>query len=68
MTAAPEGHNSGVSGERLRSIIKRIEKLEENKSFYWPSASAQPAPPSSAAHTKAAIVARPISIFVGCAS
>ena len=27
----PIGHNSGVSGERLRSIIKRIEKLEDDK-------------------------------------
>jgi uncharacterized protein (UPF0335 family) len=27
-----EGHNSGgVSGERLRSFIQRIEKLEEDK-------------------------------------
>ena len=25
------GHNSGVSGERLRSFIQRIEKLEEDK-------------------------------------
>jgi uncharacterized protein (UPF0335 family) len=25
------GDNSGLSGERLRSIIKRIEKLEEDK-------------------------------------
>ena len=25
------GHNSGVSGERLRSFIQRIERLEEDK-------------------------------------
>jgi uncharacterized protein (UPF0335 family) len=30
-TAGGAGHNSGVSGDRLRSIIKRIEKLEEDK-------------------------------------
>ena len=28
---AESGHNSGVSGERLRSFVKRIEKLEEDK-------------------------------------
>ena len=28
---AENGHNSGVSGDRLRTIIKRIEKLEEDK-------------------------------------
>lgn len=26
-----QGHNSGVSSERLRSFVKRIEKLEEDK-------------------------------------
>jgi len=26
-----EGHNSGVAGERLRSFIQRIERLEEEK-------------------------------------
>lgn len=26
-----EGHNSGISSERLRSFVKRIEKLEEDK-------------------------------------
>lgn len=35
MTDEPEnnvGHNSGVSADRLRSFVKRIEKLEEDKS------------------------------------
>jgi uncharacterized protein (UPF0335 family) len=26
-----EGHNSGISSERLRSFVKRIEKLQEDK-------------------------------------
>jgi uncharacterized protein (UPF0335 family) len=26
-----EGHNSGVSSDRLRSFVKRIEKLAEDK-------------------------------------
>ena len=26
-----EGHNSGISGKRLKSIIERIENLEEQK-------------------------------------
>jgi uncharacterized protein (UPF0335 family) len=30
VTAEP-GHNSGASNERLRSIIQRIERLEEDK-------------------------------------
>lgn len=25
------GHNSGISSERLRSFVKRIEKLEEDR-------------------------------------
>ena len=25
------GHNSGVSGDRIKSFIERIERLEENK-------------------------------------
>lgn len=25
------GHNSGISSERLKSFVKRIEKLEEDK-------------------------------------
>ena len=32
MTDTPQiGDNSGISADRLRSIIKRIEKLEEDK-------------------------------------
>lgn len=26
-----QGHNSGISGERLRAFVQRIEKLEEDK-------------------------------------
>lgn len=28
---AEQGHNSGISNERLRSIVQRIERLEEDK-------------------------------------
>jgi len=28
---AKAGHNSGVNGDQLRSIVERVEKLEEEK-------------------------------------
>lgn len=31
MSELQTGHNTGISSERLRSFIKRIEKLEEDK-------------------------------------
>lgn len=30
---APVGHNSGVSGERIKAFIERIETLEDEKSL-----------------------------------
>lgn len=30
MEPASQGHNSGISAERLKSFIKRIEKIEED--------------------------------------